>query len=673
MCRTAVRDRTPLLVLLLTLCFAAGPAVAAQNTAPALPVGPEIVLPDDGGGYAVDLFADGRYVVVSRVTGSLDLQARLFAPDHRPLGEPFVVGPVTRSTRSFFSGWDLVVTDDLDGWALAWTQVSCTTCPTAVYLSLYDGEQAVVEAVEVSSGATDHYGPVLAADGGRVAVGWTVDNAVEIPFDGENFSDAFGRLFDLAGQPLTNPFQIHVGTREEQVLDDAAWLPGGDLVFVWESYEGEGEFYDVFRRHFDRDGLPLEGNVRVHLEDDVRQYRATIGATAFGYVVAWVDWLYTPDFNGTIAIRAFDRDGTPLGPDFPVSEIEPKGDRYGASVAGAADGGFLVTWGANCSVFAGCSETPHGPDGSFGGVFARSFAPAWATGDETAMSDEIQVPPDPEGGQGSPSVHATSANGYAVFYGSRGDFVVRHFENVTCFGLCLGGGQFEAQVHWRDFQGGSGDGTPTLRGDDWGTFWFFDPDNPELALKVIDGRALTGHYWAFSASLTNVAYTLTVVDKESGLRRSYLNPAGNFASRGDTTALPAAPPPAASRAVPPFLAAASEGIVAACDAGEVCVQEDRFAIEIEWEDFVANQGDGVGQPLTADAAWFWFFRPGNPEVLVKVLDGRPINGRWWVFYAALTNVGFTLRVTDRMTNETVTYENPLGNFASRGDTTAFDG
>jgi hypothetical protein len=59
-------------------------------------------------------------------------------------------------------------------------------------------------------------------------------------------------------------------------------------------------------------------------------------------------------------------------------------------------------------------------------------------------------------------------------------------------------------------------------------------------------------------------------------------------------------------------------------------------------------------------------------MLVKVLDGRKVNGHWWVFYAALTNAGFKLHVTDRMTDETVTYDNPLGEFASRGDTEAFD-
>jgi len=57
--------------------------------------------------------------------------------------------------------------------------------------------------------------------------------------------------------------------------------------------------------------------------------------------------------------------------------------------------------------------------------------------------------------------------------------------------------------------------------------------------------------------------------------------------------------------------------------------------------------------------------------VVKVLDGRPVNGRWWVFYGALSNVAYRLTVTDTETGETAVYDNPSGSFASRGDTAAF--
>ena len=57
---------------------------------------------------------------------------------------------------------------------------------------------------------------------------------------------------------------------------------------------------------------------------------------------------------------------------------------------------------------------------------------------------------------------------------------------------------------------------------------------------------------------------------------------------------------------------------------------------------------------------------------MKVLDGRPLNGHWWVFYASLSNVAFTLAVTDTETGEVLEYVNPERTFGSRGDTAAFE-
>jgi hypothetical protein len=45
-----------------------------------------------------------------------------------------------------------------------------------------------------------------------------------------------------------------------------------------------------------------------------------------------------------------------------------------------------------------------------------------------------------------------------------------------------------------------------------GYFWFFDRDNAEVTLKVLDGRAVNGHFWVFAASMTDVPFTLTITD-----------------------------------------------------------------------------------------------------------------------------------------------------------------
>jgi hypothetical protein len=53
----------------------------------------------------------------------------------------------------------------------------------------------------------------------------------------------------------------------------------------------------------------------------------------------------------------------------------------------------------------------------------------------------------------------------------------------------------------------------------------------------------------------------------------------------------------------------------------------------------------------------YFFTASNPEVLIKVLNGCAINGQYWVFFSAGTNVGFTITVKDTTTGQFKSYTN----------------
>jgi len=55
----------------------------------------------------------------------------------------------------------------------------------------------------------------------------------------------------------------------------------------------------------------------------------------------------------------------------------------------------------------------------------------------------------------------------------------------------------------------------------------------------------------------------------------------------------------------------------------------------------------------------------------KVLDGTSVNGKSRFFYAALSNVEYTITVTDTQTGTAKTYFNPQGQLASVADTAAF--
>lgn len=248
------------------------------------------------------------------------------------------------------------------------------------------------------------------------------------------------------------------------------------------------------------------------------------------------------------------------------------------------------------------------------------------------------------------------------------------------FGLCLGD-RFRAEIQWRDFSDGIGRGTPVPLTADSGAFWFFDPANLESIVKVLDGRVLNDHWWTFFGSLTNVDFALSVTDVTTGAARRWINPPSNFASAGDTEAFgPRGANP--GDVVEPQIAKTVQvrgageratGVATACIAtpSRLCLNEGRFAVEATWSDFSGNSGTAAVRPITEDTGAFWFFDDQNLEVLVKVLDGRPINGAYWVFYGAISNVEYDLVVTDSQTGEIRTYHNPSGNFASRGDTAAF--
>lgn len=59
--------------------------------------------------------------------------------------------------------------------------------------------------------------------------------------------------------------------------------------------------------------------------------------------------------------------------------------------------------------------------------------------------------------------------------------------------------RFDRGVAWRDPRSGdAGVGRASNLTNGSGYFWFFHPDNLEIAVKVLDACAVNGHRWVFS-------------------------------------------------------------------------------------------------------------------------------------------------------------------------------
>ena len=76
-------------------------------------------------------------------------------------------------------------------------------------------------------------------------------------------------------------------------------------------------------------------------------------------------------------------------------------------------------------------------------------------------------------------------------------------------------------------------------------------------------------------------------------------------------------------------------------------------------------------PVTGSTGVFAFANLTDLELMVKVLDARVVNHFFWVFYGALSDLEYTVTVTDTVNRVTKTYHNPAHHRASVADTRAF--
>ena len=205
--------------------------------------------------------------------------------------------------------------------------------------------------------------------------------------------------------------------------------------------------------------------------------------------------------------------------------------------------------------------------------------------------------------------------------------------------------------------------------------------------------AVNERAWFFWGGLSDVEYWINVADRASGRLRRYHNPAGNYCGGADTAAFPWDPPATALAAflaeqpavvtgpergfdLADALAARPQQAVAAasCAGGPtaICLGGGRFRVQARWRNARTGASGTAGAVASqGDSASFWFFTPGNLELTVKVLDGRTTNGRFWVFFAALSDVEYWVTVTDTQTGAVREYHNPPGTLCGQRDTSAF--
>ncbi len=221
--------------------------------------------------------------------------------------------------------------------------------------------------------------------------------------------------------------------------------------------------------------------------------------------------------------------------------------------------------------------------------------------------------------------------------------------------LCLEGGRFRVRALYREFAGRTGAAQAVPLTSDSGLFWFFDPGNPELVVKVVDACGLPGfeNFWVYSTGLTNVEVELEVVDSWSGERKRVATGLGEpYLPDFDSGAFQVC----TSVPLPPHLPEAPEITTVLPLLG------GRFEATATWTTAAGDTGSGYAVPLSADSGYFWFFAPETLEILVKMVDacGEPGFENFWLFAGGLTDVQVHLSVRDSWSGQVVLHDNPLG-------------
>ena len=231
-----------------------------------------------------------------------------------------------------------------------------------------------------------------------------------------------------------------------------------------------------------------------------------------------------------------------------------------------------------------------------------------------------------------------------------------------------------------------------------GILYFFDRDNAEVLVKVLDACVVNGFRWVFVAPVTDLAFNLYVDETATGERWTHRNPRGGVTATtaSDVTAFPCNP---GGARVTVADAGGDDGFagVDLVDAGAVaasfrqaigvgeasdCVPQPVMTLAGGYEVSMCVEFVRDGETMSAEARDYgldskqsgvlYFFDRNNAEVLIKVLDACPVNGYRWVFVAPVTDLAFNLAVTPPDGGAPWMHSNNLGQTAATaGDTKAF--
>ena len=529
-----------------------------------------------------------------------------------------------------------------------------------------DGTADLGTEFEIAAGGGDkiHRTPaVAAAASGNFVVAWSHELVGGAPL-----RQIEGAFFEGG---LVTPIQAHGATLIPRSSPSVSMAPDDSYVIAWQ------EAGDVVANLFARptaSGTPFLVNVFTS-GDQSSPAVAVTGATRDDFVAVWDSADVSSDAG--IFSRRFGAgaDGFERQVNSAIS-----GDQTQPDVVSDAGGNYTAVW---------MDEEPSQPGNR---IAAQRFTAAGVY-----FEDEIPVSEGLGSGLpfGRPRVALSPGGGFVTTFADDDMVFVQGLEPSPAYVDCVVGGstfcpmagRFRIDVEWLT-AGGQGTGRAVAVSDSSGYFWFFDPSNVELAVKVVRACSIDAPCFAVvAAGMTDLGVEITVRDTLSGQTVTYSSPIGlPFEPIWDTYSFGLQSLAAATAKTARARASERSGVLRlrsktdplahkpCAKGGMICLNQDRFRFEVTWATPDGTSGIARGMRWSPDSGYFWFLDRDDVEVVFKVLDGCAVNGHYWLYGAGLTDAEVEVRVTDSRSGETRTYFNPLGAaFQPILDTSAFAG
>jgi len=230
---------------------------------------------------------------------------------------------------------------------------------------------------------------------------------------------------------------------------------------------------------------------------------------------------------------------------------------------------------------------------------------------------------------------------------------------------------------------------PGVQNPDTATFGFGSALAVEVVVRVQDARPFGAERFdIYFGGMTDVEYTVTVQDTVTGTTRQYRNPPGTVGGGVDRTSFPSngsftpafALVQSTSVAQAPIVRPNVTPSTCAANANTLCLLSNRFQVKIDFLNQFANPpqpGSLLGAKLlpgtqNPDTGIFGFGSPQAIEAVVRIQDARPFGvPRFDIYFGGMTDVEYTVTVTDTVTGTTRQYRNPPGTVGGGVDRSSF--